>query len=177
MPRKRETSLIPPWARPPEYTEEAGELYCHMIASGVSPAEIAKTPGMPNLLQAEIWRERHAGFGRMLDKAYTALGLLRAHEVVPLADCRGSDAAVAIDARRWFSGKTAPRYFGDKFQIEARLEANAKIDVVVQGPRIEDAFADSLSLDELLLFEQRLQEAAKTIEGEIVDQPKALRKG
>jgi hypothetical protein len=124
--------------RPSSFTPEAGGAICEAIEGGATIREITAREDMPAwptirrwLRDNEAFRTRYA-HAREVSAAAFEERLLA--EVATAVDSDSASAArVRIDAIKWIMSKRAPKVYGDKTQVDAKVDA--VISVVTGVPR------------------------------------------
>lgn len=124
------------------YTPEIGALICEKLAEGQSLRSICKTTGMPPESTVRRWVvEDVAGFAAHYTRARD-LGLdSLAEEILEIANtpqvgtktttkATGTETTEAdmiehrrlqVDARKWYLSKLAPKKYGDKLDVTAKV--------------------------------------------------------
>ena len=89
---------------------------CRDIANGDSVNKALRKPGRPDASTFYRWiQENKNGERKALESAREALAHYYASEVVEIADTETNTALAKnrIDARKWYSRVSAPRYYGE----------------------------------------------------------------
>lgn len=83
--------------------------------------------GWPSYGTVWKWSKNIAEFGEALTLAREAQQDHFAEQVVYIADTEfdPQKARNKMDARRWYSGKVAPKKWGDKIEIDAKIDARS----------------------------------------------------
>jgi len=109
------------------YSTALAERICAEIAKGKALVTICeKEPWAPGSSAAFAWLGKHPEFAEMYARARDVQQELYAAEVITIADTE-KDPAIArnrIDARKWYAAKVAPKKWGDKVDISAKLEVS-----------------------------------------------------
>ena len=109
------------------YSTALAEKICAEIAKGKALVTICeKEPWAPGPSAAFAWLGKHPEFAEMYAHARDVQQELYAAEVITIADTE-KDPAIArnrIDARKWYAAKVAPKKWGDKVDISAKLEVS-----------------------------------------------------
>lgn len=134
--------------RPSDYTPELADQICALIEEGV-PAHRLKerNKGMPGNSALHEWLERYPDFADKYARAKERLADRYAAEVVTIADEADATAMKGIehartrmDARKWASGKLAPKKYGDRHKIELGGPNDGPIEVTNARARLRDLF-------------------------------------
>ena len=107
------------------YTVELAERICEEIASGKHLHMICQEEWAPAERTVYQWLHKNPDFAQMYAHARERQQEVFAAEVVLIADTV-KDAAIArnmMDARKWHASKVAPKKWGDKIEIDAKVEA------------------------------------------------------
>jgi hypothetical protein len=111
--------------RPSSYTTEIAEKICEELATGRHLHIICKddewAPGERTVYQ---WLEKNEEFAQMYARARARQQEVFAAQVITIADTE-SDTARArnmMDARKWYASKVAPKRWGDRIEVDAKVE-------------------------------------------------------
>lgn len=118
--------------RPTDYTSERGQRICHLIATHSHSLQFMcklfdEFP--ENKSTIYDWLERYPDFSNSYAKAKAKQVDRHVEYCLELADnaiLLGSDASasfvmalrLAVDTRKWYAAKLAPKLYGDKLQVE-----------------------------------------------------------
>lgn len=105
-----------------EFSPELFATICERIAEGESLVKICKNSDMPSYTSVMNWlaADKDGLLVERYARAREAQADYRADETIDIADeCTDANIArIRIDARKWHSGKLAPKKYGDKVQNE-----------------------------------------------------------
>ena len=110
--------------RPSDYRPEMADRICEELASGKHLHMICKEDWAPGERTVYQWLDKNPEFAQMYAHARERQQEVLAAEVILIADTV-KDAAVArnmMDARKWYAGKVAPKKWGDRVEIDAKIE-------------------------------------------------------
>ena len=142
-------------ARPTDYKHSLADQICELIADGKSLREICSCDDMPNRATVFRWLNLHEEFSDQYARAREEQAETLADEIVGIADEEvtfvkkskhgGEDeegeqevafdsAAVArnrlrMDARKWVASKLKPKKFGDKIDVDAKLDHTLTVEI------------------------------------------------
>lgn len=118
-----------PLKRPTQFTKELGDMICSRVADGEPLVKICAENGNPSYGTVWLWGKEYPEFAEALSHAREAQQDHFAESVVFIADSQfdAQKARNMMDARRWYAGKVAPKKWGDKIEIDAKIDAR-------QGP-------------------------------------------
>ena len=111
--------------RPSSYTTEIAERICEEIAAGGHLHVICqKQDWAPHERTVHRWLTNHEDFRQMYAHARERQQEVFAAEVVLIADTEPDPARARnrMDARKWHASKVAPRKWGDRVEIDAKVE-------------------------------------------------------
>jgi hypothetical protein len=129
------------------FTAEIGDKVCEMIAEGKSLRQIAQIEGMPKpgLVCKWLADPANAAFREQYVRAREAQADFLADETLEIADGASAEdhqvARLRFDARRWYTGKVAPKKYGDKLTHAGAPDEPIAISVikrVIVDPRATD---------------------------------------
>ena len=107
------------------YTVELAEKICRAIADGRPLNRVCKEEDWcPSEYTVYNWLDKHPDFAKNYARAREQQQEVLAAEVISIADTV-KDPAIArnmMDARKWYAGKVAPKKWGDKIEIDAKIE-------------------------------------------------------
>ena len=112
--------------RPSSYTKEVAEKICDLIAAGGHMHVVCAEEWAPAERTVYQWLRAHEEFAQMYAHARERQQEVFAAQVVLIADTV-KDAAVArnmMDARKWHASKVAPKKWGDRLEIDAKVETS-----------------------------------------------------
>lgn len=107
------------------YTDEIAEKICMAIAAGRPLNRVCKEEEWcPSEYTVYNWLDKYPDFAKNYARAREQQQEVLAAEVISIADTV-KDAAVArnmMDARKWYAGKVAPKKWGDRVEVDAKIE-------------------------------------------------------
>jgi hypothetical protein len=109
---------------PSSYTIEIAEKICEAIAAGGHLHIICAEDWAPAERTVYQWLNKKPEFAQMYARARDRQQEVFAAQVILIADTV-KDAAIArnmMDARKWHASKVAPKKWGDKIEIDAKVE-------------------------------------------------------
>ena len=109
---------------PSSYTTEIAEKICEAIAAGGHLHVICAEDWAPHERTVHRWLQDREDFRQMYARARDRQQEVFAAQVILIADTV-KDAAIArnmMDARKWHASKVAPKKWGDKIEIDAKVE-------------------------------------------------------
>jgi hypothetical protein len=112
--------------RPSSYTKEVAEKICDLIAAGGHMHIVCAEEWAPAERTVYQWLRAHDEFAQMYAHARERQQEVFAAQVVLIADTV-KDAAIArnmMDARKWHASKVAPKKWGDRLEIDAKVETS-----------------------------------------------------
>jgi hypothetical protein len=112
--------------RPSSYTVEAAEQICEAIAAGGHLHVICAEEGMPSERTIHRWLQGSADFRQLYAHARERQQEVFAAEVVLIADTEPDPARARnrMDARKWHASKVAPKKWGDRIEVDAKVESS-----------------------------------------------------
>lgn len=132
--------------RPSSYTEVTADAICEMIASGTSLLTICALPVMPEARTVYRWLEDNEEFRHKYARARERQADLYASQIIEIADTARPDetdlARIRIDARKWTSGKLAPKKYSDKLMQEITGRDGGPIAATLAVSKIEYEIID-----------------------------------
>jgi hypothetical protein len=106
--------------RPTIYTEELAAAICARLSEGEAVTKICADADMPCRATVCTWRHAHPEFQAMYARAREDAGDIWAERALQAAmnadPVTANSARLKFDALRWYTGKIAPRTYGDKVQ-------------------------------------------------------------
>lgn len=119
-PRAKRADRIYSTADSPERAAIVARV-CERIADGVT-VKTALRPEKVNRATLWRWLEEDAVLRARYERARVAQAHALAEDVIDLADAATPDTAnavrLAIDARKWYASKLAPRLFSERLELE-----------------------------------------------------------
>jgi hypothetical protein len=147
-------------ARPSTYNAQAVETICEMVATGVPVHRIPEHEGMPAESTIYLWLQAHPEFSEKYAHAKSRLADRFAAEVVTIADeadpttMKGIEhARTRMDARKWASGKLAPKKYGEWKRTEVTgadggaIETATRVDLSTLPDDVLQAIAKANGID------------------------------
>lgn len=113
--------------RPSSYTTEMAERICEELASGRHLHIICKDDWAPGERTVYQWLDKNPDFARLYAHARERQQEVFAAEVINIADTEKDSAKARnmMDARKWYAARVAPRKWGDRVEIDAKVEVTA----------------------------------------------------
>ena len=131
--------------RPSLYTLPLAERICELVSTGVPVHRIHETPGMPAESTIYLWLAANPEFSEKYACAKDRLADRYAAEVVTIADEANPDtmkgiehARTRMDARKWASGKLAPKKYGDRVRQEISGPGEGPVEVSDASAKLLD---------------------------------------
>jgi len=108
------------------YTVAVAERICTMISKGRTITSICSDDDMPGLDAVYGWLRKQPAFAEAYARAREDQQDTFAAQILDIADTETDPqrARNRIDARKWHAAKTAPRKYGDKLELDAKIEHN-----------------------------------------------------
>jgi hypothetical protein len=112
--------------RPSSYTKEVAEQICDLIAAGGHMHVVCAEEWAPAERTVYQWLRAHEEFAQMYAHARERQQEVFAAEVVLIADNEPDPARARnrMDARKWHASKVAPKKWGDRLEIDAKVETS-----------------------------------------------------
>jgi hypothetical protein len=113
--------------RPSGYSKELAERICDEIVAGKPMYLICEEEWCPSEFTVYRWLREYEEFSQAYAHARELQQERFAAEIVTIADTV-KDAAVArnmMEARKWYAGKISPKKWGDKVEIDAKVQVNS----------------------------------------------------
>lgn len=127
------------------FTPELGAKICERLAAGESLRSICRDEGMPAASTVLDWKDAHKEFGEHYARARLTGYALLAEEMIDIADDGTNDyvervnqktgevekaidhdhvtrSRLRVDTRKWLLSKMLPKVYGDKLEIEAKID-------------------------------------------------------
>lgn len=115
--------------RPSKYSEELAQEICDRMVEGEDLATIAKDPNMPSRVTLWRWQAEKPDFEAGIARAREALAEHDAHMIGEIARTTTKATAeadrVRLAAYQWLASKRAPKRWGDKIGIDAKVEVQS----------------------------------------------------
>jgi len=114
--------------RPSSYTDAVGDEICEYLAKGKSLVWVTDLEGMPDYKTVMRWRRDNEEFRSKYERACEDRGINSGDRVAELIDkvLEGEYppdvARVALDSLKWMACKYYPKMFGDKQQVDVRVD-------------------------------------------------------
>ena len=110
--------------RPSGYSEEVAGTICMEIMAGKSLRTICSMEGMPSTSTVYAWLGQYQEFSDMYARAREVQADVLADEILEIADSDldPNRARVMIDARKWLAGKLRPKKYGDRVELDHKVE-------------------------------------------------------
>jgi hypothetical protein len=118
--------------RPPAWTQErkreAQDAICAHVAAGGTLTQYCAQPDTPAVSVAYEWRRDDDAFAEAYTRAREARADSRADRIdkyalmVVTGELDANAARVAIDAEKWQAGKENQRLYGDRLDLNAKVE-------------------------------------------------------
>ena len=134
-----------PAGRPSEYTDEVAAIICRRLADGESLRQICRDKAMPDRETVRRWLTANSQFrvqyALARDWMVDALAE-RALEMAENATPENANARrVLVDAIKWYTGKVAPKKYGDRVNVEHSGKVTIG-DAIEEGRRRVQALRD-----------------------------------
>ena len=119
--------------RPSGYSEEVVGTICMEIMAGKSLRTICAMEGMPAASTVYAWLGQYPEFSDMYTRAREVQADVLADEILEIADSDldPNRARVMIDARKWLAGKLRPKKYGDRVELDHKVDGNQPMQVTV----------------------------------------------
>lgn len=110
--------------RPSGYSEEVAGTICQEIMEGKSLRTICAGKDMPSASTVYAWLGQSPEFQDMYARAREIQADVLADEILEIADADldPNRARVMIDARKWLAGKLRPKKYGDRVELDHRVD-------------------------------------------------------
>jgi len=131
--------------RPSSYAPDVADTICRELMAGKSLREICAMEGMPGASTVFRWLREHPEFQECYARAREIQADILADEIIEIADTEPDPnrARVMIDARKWLASKLRPKKYGDRVELDHKVESNPGIRVTLSfGPAPEQAAID-----------------------------------
>lgn len=112
--------------RPSSYTTEIAERICEELATGRHLHIICKDDWAPGERTVYQWLDKNPDFARLYAHARERQQEVFAAEVIAIADTEKDSAKARnmMDARKWYAARVAPRKWGDRVEVDAKIETS-----------------------------------------------------
>lgn len=119
--------------RPSGYSEEVAGTICMEIMAGKSLRTICAMEGMPAASTVYAWLGQYPEFSAQYARAREVQADMLADEIIEIADSDldPNRARVMIDARKWLAGKLRPKKYGDRVELDHKVDGNQPMQVTV----------------------------------------------
>lgn len=129
--------------RPSTYSDQIAAQICARIACGESLRSICRDEGMPSVPTVFSWLASRPDFAKQYARAREEQADVYADEIAEIADANPETVPVydregqlievkidtafeawrktRIDARKWIASKLKPKKYGDKLELDARV--------------------------------------------------------
>jgi hypothetical protein len=108
------------------YTPEIAAKICERMIEGEDIVTICKDPEMPSRRTVYRWMDEHPAFNTQCARAREGLADFEAARIAKIAqDCTPESAPadrVKLAALQWLASKRAPKKWGDRVEIDAKIE-------------------------------------------------------
>ena len=107
--------------RPSEFSPEVANAICERLIEGESLRRICRDDGMPSASTVCRWLGQNEEFQQQYAHARDAQADTLADEILDIVDDKQADpqrARLQMDARKWLSGKMAPKRYGEAVQMK-----------------------------------------------------------
>lgn len=124
-------------ARPSKYTPELAYEICSQLANGKSLRKICESSEIPSIDTIRRWlldedkAEFQAQYARARDEQadYYADAIIEEADKATDRDTAAA-AKVRVDARKWVASKLKPKRYGDKLDLDAKIDSNITIQTI-----------------------------------------------
>jgi len=108
------------------YTEEIANRICERMIEGEDIVTICKDSTMPSRATVYRWMDEHSDFEARCARAREGLADFEANQIAEIAtNCTPESAPadrVKLSALQWLASKRAPKKWGDRVEIDAKIE-------------------------------------------------------
>jgi hypothetical protein len=110
--------------RPSGYSEKVVGTICQEIMAGKSLRTICAMEGMPAASTVYAWLRQYPEFSDTYAHAREIQADMLAEEILEIADSDldPNRARVMIDARKWLASKLRPKKYGDRVELDHKVE-------------------------------------------------------
>ena len=110
------------------YTDEIANRICERMIEGEDIVTICKDAEMPSRATVYRWMDEHPAFEAQCARAREGLADFEAARIAKIAqDCTPESAPadrVKLAALQWLASKRSPKRWGDKIEIDAKVETS-----------------------------------------------------
>ena len=119
--------------RPSGYSEDVADTICQELMAGKSLRTICSMEGMPAASTVYSWLRQYPEFSQRYARAREVQADVLADEILEIADSDldPNRARVMIDARKWLAGKLRPKKYGDRVELDHKVDGNQPMQVTV----------------------------------------------
>jgi len=112
--------------RPSDYRPEMADKICEELASGKHLHMICKEDWAPGERTVYQWLDKNPEFAQMYAHARERQQEVFAAQVIAIADTEKDSAKARnmMDARKWYAARVAPRKWGDRIEVDAKVEVS-----------------------------------------------------
>ena len=110
--------------RPSSYRIEMADRICESLASGKHLHMICQEDWAPGERTVYQWLDKNPEFAQMYAHARERQQEVFAAQVIAIADTERDTAKARnmMDARTWYAARVAPRKWGDRIEVDAKVE-------------------------------------------------------
>jgi hypothetical protein len=112
--------------RPSTFTEETADAICDALIGGKSLVDICDWPDMPNRRTVYRWMDENPDFASRCARAREGQADFMDHKILVVADACTPETAqadrVKISAYQWRAAKLAPKTYGEKLEVEGKID-------------------------------------------------------
>ena len=126
MTKKKPPELLQKNGVKSTYSVAIAERICAMLSDGRTITSICSDDDMPSLNAVYGWLRTQPAFSEAYARAREDQQDTFAAQILDIADTETDPqrARNRIDARKWHAAKTSPRKYGDKLELDAKIEHN-----------------------------------------------------
>ena len=126
MTKKKPPELLQKNGVKTTYSVAVAERICAMISKGRTITSICSDDDMPSIDGVYGWLRAQPAFAEAYARAREDQQDTFAAQIVDISDTETDPqrARNRIDARKWHAAKTSPRKYGDKLELDAKIEHN-----------------------------------------------------
>lgn len=126
------------------FSQDVADTICQGLMAGKSLRLICAMEGMPAASTVYAWLGQFPGFSAQYARAREVQADVLADEVIEIADTEPDPqkARNRIDARKWLSSKLRPKKYGDRVELDHKVDGNQGMQInvnVVPYPKPESA--------------------------------------
>lgn len=141
-----------PAGRPTDYSEELADQICARLAEGESMRSISVDDTMPAMTTLFRWLREKPEFRQQYEKAKEEAADALTEEMLDIADDASNDwmvrhgkddqeswqlngehvqrSRLRIDTRKWIASKLKPKKYGEKLELDGKVDGNITIRTV-----------------------------------------------